>query len=437
MKKLITLLLCVFISLPLQAANHSINGLRLWAAPDHTRLVFDTSGSVAHSLISLSKPNRLVIDISNAHLSTAIPTVSQGDRYVQRVRSGVRNKNDLRVVLDLKQNVRPKSFMLKPNRKYGHRLVIDLYGANEGQYKKPEVLKTFSKNGLRDIIIAIDAGHGGEDVGAIGEKGTHEKNVSMAIARKLKALVQAEPGMRAVMTRDGDYYVALRKRMKIARQRKADLFISIHADAFRDPRVRGASVYTLSSRGASSEAARWLAKSENGADLVGGVTLDDKDELLASVLLDLSQTATRQVSTEAADKIYLQLKKLGKVHGKRVQQAGFVVLKSPDIPSVLVETSFISNPREERKLNDPRHQKKLAKAILDGLRSYFETAPPPGTMLASRKSIKPGKHVISRGDTLSGIASRYQVSLLALRNINRIAGDRIRIGQVLRIPSGG
>ena len=436
MKKLI-IFLCLLISLPLQAKNLSINGLRLWAAPDHTRLVFDTSGPVDHTLINLSKPDRLVIDIRNTRLKAAIPAVSQGDRYVQQVRSGVQNKNDLRVVLDLKQNVRPKSFMLKPNSKYGYRLVVDLYGANNISYKKPEAVKTVNKNGLRDIIIAIDAGHGGEDVGAIGSRGTHEKNVSMAIAQKLKALIQAEPGMRPVMTRDGDYYVALRKRMKIARQKKADLFISIHADAFRDPRVRGASVYTISSRGASSEAARWLAKSENAADLVGGVTLDDKDDLLASVLLDLSQTATRQVSTEAADKIYLQLKKLGKVHGKRVQQAGFVVLKSPDIPSILVETSFISNPGEERKLNDPRHQKKLAKAILGGVRSYFGSAPPPGTLLAARKPTSPAKYIISRGDTLSGIASRYQVSLAALRNINRIAGDQIRIGQVLRIPGDG
>jgi len=436
MKKL-AILLCLLVSLPLQAADRSIKGLRLWAAPDHTRLVFDTSGPVDHSLINLSKPDRLVIDVSNARLQALIPEVSQDDRYVRRVRSGSRNKNDLRVVLDLKQTVRPKSFMLKPNSKYGHRLVIDLYGVNESAAKKPEVVKTINKNGLRDIVIAIDAGHGGEDVGAIGPSGTHEKNVSMAIARKLEALIKAEPGMRPVMTRDGDYYVALRKRMKIARQRKADLFVSIHADAFRDPRVRGASVYTISSRGASSEAARWLANSENGADLVGGVRLDDKDDLLASVLLDLSQTATRQVSTEAADKVFLQLKRLGKTHGKRVQQAGFVVLKSPDIPSILVETSFISNPKEERKLNDARHQKKLAKAILSGLRSYFETAPPPGTLLASKKPIGPGKHVISRGDTLSGIASRYQVSLAALRNINRIAGDRIQIGQVLRIPNGG
>ncbi len=436
MKKL-ALFLCLLISLPLQANNHSIDGLRLWAAPDHTRLVFDTNGPVEHTLMHLTRPERLVIDIRNARLNTTLPAVNRDDRYVQRVRSGVRNGHDLRVVLDLKHRVRPKSFMLKPNRKYGHRLVIDLYGADGNGRKKPAVVKTARSNGLRDIVIAIDAGHGGEDVGAIGPGGTHEKNIAMAIARKLKALIQAEPGMRPVMTRDGDYYVTLRKRMEIARQQKADLFISIHADAFRDPRVKGASVYTLSNRGASSEAARWLAKSENGADLVGGVTLDDKDDLLASVLLDLSQTATRQVSSEAADRVFLQLKKVGDVHGRRVQQAGFVVLKSPDIPSLLVETSFISNPGEERKLKDPRHQRRLAKAIFNGVRSYFESAPPPGTLLAARKPAAPAKYIISRGDTLSGIASRYQVSLGALRDINRIAGDHIRIGQVLRIPSDG
>ncbi|MCF6353937.1 MAG: N-acetylmuramoyl-L-alanine amidase [Candidatus Polarisedimenticolaceae bacterium] len=436
MKKL-AIFLCLLISLPLQAKNLSIDGLRLWAAPDHTRLVFDTSGPVAHTLMKLTQPDRLVIDISNTRLNAAIPAVSQGDRYVQNVRSGVRNTNDLRVVLDLKHKVHPKSFMLKPNRQYGHRLVIDLYGADESGRKKPEAVKTVNKNGLRDIVIAIDAGHGGEDVGAIGPGGSHEKKITMAIAQKLKVLIQAAPGMRPVMTRDGDYYVTLRKRMEIARQQKADLFISIHADAFRDPRVKGASVYTLSNRGASSEAARWLAKSENSADLVGGVSLDDKDVLLASVLLDLSQTATRQVSSEAADRVYRQLKKVGDVHGRRVQQAGFVVLKSPDIPSVLVETAFISNPGEERKLNDPRHQKRLAKAIFRGVRSYFKSTPPPGTMLAARKATIPAKYIISRGDTLSSIASRYQVSLVALRNINRIAGDHIRIGQVLRIPGDG
>jgi N-acetylmuramoyl-L-alanine amidase len=219
--------------------------------------------------------------------------------------------------------------------------------------------------------------------------------------------------------------------MQIARDHKADLFISIHADAFRDPRVRGASVYTLSNRGASSEAARWLAESENASDLVGGVSLDDKDEVLASVLLDLSQAGTRQVSMDAADRVFRQLKKMGKTHGRRVQQAGFVVLKSPDIPSMLVETSFISNPTEEKKLKDPRHQRKLAESLLSGIRSYFHTSPPPGTHLAARK---PREHVISRGETLSVIAQQYRVSLASLRTANGIAGDHIRVGQVLRIP---
>ncbi|VAX09346.1 N-acetylmuramoyl-L-alanine amidase [hydrothermal vent metagenome] len=436
MKQLATLI-CLFIGLPLQAANPSINDLRLWAAPDHTRLVFDTSGPVDHSLMRLNAPDRLVIDIKHASLHASMPLTREKDRYIKRLRSGVRNKNDLRIVLDLKQDVQPKSFMLKPNDKYGHRLVIDLYGVDKTSGKKPGVTKTvLDGRGPRDIIVAIDAGHGGEDVGASGPRGNREKDVSLAISRRLEALIKAEPGMRPVMTRTGDYYVALRKRMHIARQQKADLFISIHADAFRDPRVKGASVYTLSSRGASSEAARWLANSENSSDLVGGVKLDDKDDLLASVLLDLSQNATRQVSTEAASQVYRQLKKIGDVHGRRVQQAGFMVLKSPDIPSILVETSFISNPAEERKLIDPRHQQKLAKAILSGVRSYFNAAPPPGTMLAARNSGSLAKHVISRGDTLSGIADRYRVSLAILRTVNHIKSDRIQVGQVLQIPGG-
>jgi len=433
----LAIIACLLISLPLQAANLSVDGLRLWAAPDHTRLVFDTSGPVDHRLINLDTPERLVIDIKNTHLKVGMPKVEKKDRYIQRLRSGIRNKKDLRIVLDLKQNIRSKSFMLKPNNKYGHRLVIDLYNIKKGNGKKPVVTKTvLNDHGLRDIVIAIDAGHGGEDAGATGPSGNQEKKVTLAISRRLEALIKAEPGMRSIMTRTGDYYVPLRKRMKLARQHKADLFISIHADAFRDPRVKGASVYTLSNRGASSEAARWLANSENASDLVGGVKLDDKDDLLASVLLDLSQTATRQVSTEAAEQVYHQLKKIGDVHGRRVQKAGFVVLKSPDIPSILVETSFISNPVEERKLTNPHHQKKLAKAILQGVRGYFKIAPPPGTLLAARKSGNHAKYTISRGDTLSGIADRHRVSLANLRSVNRIANDRIRVGQILQIPGG-
>lgn len=437
MKKIIALFSLIF-CVSLQAETISVSSVRLWGAPDHTRLVFDVGGAIEHTVFSLSQPERLVIDIKNARLAGTLPDAGE-DRYVQGLRSGIRNGNELRVVLDLKQPVRPKSFVLQPTSDYGHRLVLDLYGDDKAaaQSGKPAPRVSVDTdhaavNLPRDIIVAIDAGHGGEDVGAIGPSGAYEKEVALAVARKLKGLVAAEPGMQAVMTREGDYFVPLRKRMEIARQHKADIFISIHADAFRDARVQGASVYTISSRGASSEAARRLAERENASDLVGGVSLDDKDDLLASVLLDLSQTATRQASMEAADLVYRQLKAIGKVHGPRPQQAGFMVLKAPDVPSLLVESSYISNPTEERKLKDPRHQERLAAAILTGVRGYFQNSPPPGTLLAARQP--PRQHIISRGETLSAIAQQYQVSLASLRDTNKLDHDRIRVGQVLEIP---
>ena len=255
--------------------------------------------------------------------------------------------------------------------------------------------------------------------------------VVLKLAQRLQRLIDREPGMRAVLTRKGDYYVDLRKRMEIARSHGADLFVSIHADAFRDKRVSGSSVYILSRNGASSEAARWLAEQENAADLVGGVSLDDKDEVLASVLLDLSQTATISASTDVATQVLGGLKRLGRTHKRHVERAGFMVLKSPDIPSILVETAFLSNPEEERKLNSPAYRRKLAAAVLSGIKAYFLESPPPGTIFEKRR------HVIASGDTLSGIASRYGVSLARLRNANELHADLVRVGQVLNIPAGG
>lgn len=286
----------------------------------------------------------------------------------------------------------------------------------------------------RDLIIAIDAGHGGKDPGARGRHGTREKDVVLAIARKLARLIEREPGMKPVLIRDGDYFLRLRERIRRAHDHRADLFISIHADAFNDTRVHGSSVYVLSRRGASSEMARLLARHENTADLVGGVSLDDKDDLLKTVLLDLSQSASIEASTEVADKVLRELRRVGKVHKRSVQKAGFVVLKSPDIPSILVETAFISNPREERKLRDPRHQERMARAILAGVRGYFEQNPPPGTLIAAR--VREQRHVIRPGDTLSGIARRYDVSLRELKVANGLDSDRLRVGDVLRIPRG-
>ena len=280
-------------------------------------------------------------------------------------------------------------------------------------------------------MIAIDAGHGGEDPGARGPRGTREKTVVLQIAKRLERLVDREPGFRAVMIREGDYFMPLRKRASKAHEHRADLFVSIHADAFHDRRARGSSVYVLSQRGATSEMARILAETENAADLIGGVSLNDKDDLLKTVLLDLSQTASIEASMEVGENVLGHLRRLGKVHKRRVQQAGFVVLKSPDIPSILVETAFISNPGEERQLRNGKHQQNLATAILKGIKSYFRNNPPPGTLMAQRQ------HVIKRGDTLSEIAQRYDVSMNQLRVANGLKGNSLRIGDVLKIPSKG
>nr|VFK10692.1 MAG: N-acetylmuramoyl-L-alanine amidase [Candidatus Kentron sp. LPFa] len=396
------------------ASAAEVENLRMWPAPDHTRVVFDISKPVTHSLFTLPNPERVVIDIPNIYMGVSPPEPGASDPFLRRIRFASHNKRrDLRIVLDLKRPVRPKSFLLKPNRNYGYRLVVDLYGPEEPQASKKSALKppvskpSVSKPStspkplaskpptpkprkratrkLRKVVVAIDPGHGGEDPGALGRLGTKEKDVVLAIGRKLKALLNRKRGIRAILVRDGDYYISLKKRMQIARNRKADLFVSIHADAFRNPLVYGSSVYVLSQRGASSEAAKWLADKENSADLVGGVSLDDKDDLLASVLLDLSQTATLDASINLGAEVLGELKKLGKTHKKRVQRAGFVVLKSPDIPSILVETAFISNPDEERRLRSRRHQQRVARAILTGISRYLKNNAPRDTVLAARK----------------------------------------------------
>ena len=430
MRKL-CLFLCFMLPIPVFAGQVTMQNVRIWAAPDNTRVVFDVSGPVEHNLELLSNPDRLVVDIKNAKMPQAIGQPVSADRYLNKVRSAERNKSDLRVVFDLKKNIEMRSFLLQPNRQYGHRLVIDLYDENKQDIATPLITQADNKRS-KDVIIAVDAGHGGDDPGATGPHGVREKDVTLQIARNLVNLINQEYGMKAILIREGDYFLSLRNRIDKAREHKADLFISIHADAFRDPRVRGSSVYILSNRGASSEAAKWLAERENAADLVGGVSLDDKDDVLASVLLDLSQTASLEASIGVADRVLYDLKKLGKTHKKYVQSAGFAVLKSPDIPSILVETAYISNPEEERNLKNAAYQTKLAKALLSGLKGYFSDYAPEGTLLAAAAT---RKYVIVRGDTLSGIAQRYRVSMNTLRDSNRLKNDRIRVGQVLNIPT--
>jgi N-acetylmuramoyl-L-alanine amidase len=414
-------------------ATTQVQGMRVWPATEKTRLIFDLSTSVQHRVFTLTKPNRVVIDLANTRLKQDLPSHGFHSELLHGLRSANKNNGILRIVLDLAHAAHPKSFLLKPYKNYGYRLVVDLtrIGGEKPQQKpKPAetVMMVAAADAPRDIIIAIDAGHGGEDPGAIGPRGTREKDVVLAIAQKLAQLLEREPGMRPVMIRNSDYYIGLRDRIKKARQQKADLFISIHADAFIHPKARGASVYILSEKGASSAAARYLAEKENESDLIGGVSLSDKGDLVARVLLDLSQTSTRRASLEVADKILSQLQGVGQVHNQNVQHAGFAVLKAPDVPSMLVETAFISNPQEEEKLCSQAQQLRLAKAMMDGIRHYFYSNPLPGTLLAQRR------HIISPGDTLSGVAQQYDVSLNELRLANGIEGDHINKGDVLLIP---
>ena len=410
----------------------TVEGVRMWPAPDNTRVVFDLSGPVRHNLFPLKNPERIVIDLRGAEMQADVAGLDLSESFLRDVRSAPRNGDDLRVVFDLKRDVQPKSFLLKPNRKYGHRLVIDLHDPEEGG---KVVKKRADPSEPRPVIVAVDAGHGGEDPGASGRRGTKEKDVVLSIARRLASLIDDQAGMRAVLIRDGDYFISLRDRVRKARKHQADLFVSVHADAFPDRRARGASVYTLSRRGASSEHAQRLAAKENQSDLIGGVSLADKDDLLASVLLDLSMTATIEASTSVASQVLSQMDNIAHLHKRNVERAGFRVLKSPDLPSILVETAFISNPGEERKLRSSRYQYRMARAILGGIENYFEQNPPAGTIMAQRE--RKQTHTIARGDTLSEIARQYRVSLDSLRTVNDLRGDRIRVGQVLRIPSGG
>jgi N-acetylmuramoyl-L-alanine amidase len=409
-----------------------VSGFRVWTDPEKTRAVLDLSDGTEYQVFTLESPHRVVIDLHGSNLNGSLDFESEYAGVITNVRHGQPKKGTLRVVLDLQQDAKLRSFLLQPTGQYGHRLVIDLYSGDKDQQRVPRQMSDIQQPN-RDVIVAIDAGHGGEDPGAIGKGRAREKDVVLAIARKLKEAIDDRPGMRGVLIRDGDYYIPHRARFERARQHRADLFVSVHADAFKSPRVSGGSVFVLSQRGASSEFARRTAANENNSDLVGGVTLSDKDEMLASVLLDLSQSATMEASTSVAQYIFHSMDDVGNMHKNHVESANFLVLKSPDVPSVLVETAFISNPDEEKKLRDPGHQARLASAIANGIQDYFYYSPPPGTWIAANR--RQMKHVVERGDTLGEIASRYRVSLNRLRTANDIKGDVIHVGATLVIPT--
>ena len=414
------------------ASAAEVQDVRLWRAPDHTRIVFDLSAPVQHKLIVLSNPSRIVIDVEDASLRSDMAALKLGDTPVERVRSGVREGDDLRVVLDMRAEVDPRSFALKANEQAGDRLVVDLY---DRQASTAAVKKSVKQSSARrDIVIAIDAGHGGEDPGALGPRRVREKDVVLAIAKELYALLKADRGFEPTLIRSGDYYISLKGRRDLARKRQADLFVSIHADAFKRKEANGASVYALSTRGATSTAARYLAQRENAADLVGGVSLSDKDDVLAGVLADLSMTSTLDTSLKLGDQVLRNMDNVARLHKDTVEQAGFAVLKSPDIPSILVETGFISNPAESKKLASRSYQKKMAASIHRGIRNWFLAHPPSGTLIAWQKQQGGQEYIIARGDTLSGIAHRFDVSLADLKSYNSISGSRIVVGQKLTIP---
>ena len=419
----------------LEAAT--LKGVRMHEAPDATRVVFDTSAEVKYKIFTLEDPYRVVVDLQNVMPKRGFDpaVVAVGRERVNSLRAAPRDGN-YRVVIDTKMTLDPKAFTLKPIDPYGHRLVVDLFDPNQrrAQPRQPPPGKD------RDVIVAIDAGHGGDDPGAIGPRRILEKQVVLQIARRVQKKLNAVTGFDGVLIRSGDYYLAHRQRTQLARDKRADLFVSIHADAFKQASVRGASVYTLSDRGASSETAAWLAERENRSDLLGGVghvSLTDKDPVLARVLLDLSMDANRSQSIDAGEAVLANLGRITKLHKSRVEQASFLVLKSPDMPSILVETGFISNPDEARRLSQAEHQDKVARAIASGIEQYMRTNPPPGTLLASSRAPQGDqRYTIVRGDTLSTIAARYGISSKMLRTRNGLRNDTIKVGQVLVIPGG-
>jgi N-acetylmuramoyl-L-alanine amidase len=417
-----------------QAWAADVDSVRLWRAPDSTRLVFDLSSTAEYNIFALQNPNRLVIDLSDSRVKTQFDKLDFTNTPIASIRAAARNKTDVRVVLDLKNTVSPKSFSLKANEQYSDRLVIDLFDKKRVVSRSVEqVVK--KKN--RKIVIAIDAGHGGEDPGATGPKKVREKVVVFQIAKRIEKLFDQNPNFQGELVRSGDYYLAHRKRSQLARDKQADFFISIHADAFTNPQAYGASVYALSTKGATSEAARYLATKENRADLIGGASslnLGDKDDVLAGVLLDLSMTATLSSSLDAGKYVLKNMGSVARLHKKQVEQAGFLVLKSPDIPSLLIETGFISNPKEARQLNSSKYQQRMANAIYDGLVQFYSEHPPVGTLLAKNGNAVGGSYIIARGDTLSEIAVLHNTSVRKILRYNKMSSSTIRVGQRILIP---
>lgn len=444
----ILVLLCFWFSV--SAWANQLQSIRVWPSPDNTRLVLDMSSAPSYEYFTLQNPHRLVVDLKNTQNRVQFNSITNKSTLVTKIRdSKPEAANSYRLVFELKSSVRPVLFPLTPAGEYGHRLVIDMPYTDGARVQQPliqpvppqqQAVRNTAPTGRKEVVIAIDAGHGGEDPGAIGPKKNREKHVTLAISRRLADLINKEPGMRAVMTRTGDYFVNLNQRSDIARKGRADLLLSIHADSVANSGPRGASVWVLSSNRANREMAGWLEKQERQSELLGGVgeviSQTDGNPYLTRTFLDLSMDKSRADSYAISEHILSAMGKVVRLHKAKPEHASLAVLKSPDIPSLLIEAGFISNPEEERLLLTADHQQKVAQAVFNGVKSYYRQNPPSGTMMASQSQSqgRAQKHTVRSGESLSLIAQRYGVSMSRLKGHNSLRTDVVRVGQVLDIP---
>ena len=429
---------------PILSFAASIDEVRMWRAPDHTRLVFDLSEEVSYNLFTLDNPHRVVVDIQNSILLGDLSELEFVSSPIENMRSGSRNDNDLRIVLDLNKQIEVSSFTLQPNSELGNRLVVDLYDSVTNSVPSNPVVNSISpisSDAKREIVVAISAGHGGEDPGSIGYDGRiKEKNVTLAISRYLRDYFDSIPGYRPVMIREGDYYVELKRRPQIAREGRADLFVAIHADWFRSSRANGVTIYALSGDRADRENARRVTEKENSSDLLGGVggdlAIGSLDDDVALTLVSLQMAWSMEQSLIAGTNVLASLDGVSRLRRDKVQQASFQVLNSPDIPSILIETGYLTNPDEAKRLNSSGYQRNMAQAIAQGIMNYFYDAPPVDTLVAWQKEngITPGTYTVKPGDSLSVIAQRFDLTTIALKSLNNLSSNMIRIGQVLNLP---
>ena len=414
-------------------AGSTVENVRIWSESGKTRVVLDLSRSVDHNIFTLRGPDRIVIDLKDSRLAESLTKLPKGEGTVRSIRSAIRSDGQLRVVLDLTEGVRSRSFRAGPNSQYGDRLVIDLTQSGNLQPVK-RASEKYTPG--RDIVVAIDAGHGGKDPGSVGRR-SKEKDIVLSVSKELARRINAEPGMRAVLIRDRDKFVELMDRVEIAQRHDADLFVSVHADANPSSSPSGASVWALDLDRADRVARNALGQRGKKEVKVGDVSLNDKDPVLASVLYDLSQNAALSASSDVGTRVSRQLSRVAKMHNKEVRTKSLAVLTSAEMPSILVETGFMSNSGDEKKLRETGHQGRLANAILAGVREYFYSNPPPDTQIAMdlrREPMKKVRHVVARGDTVSQIAERYNVSTADIRRANKLRSDKIRVGQTLSIP---